>query len=341
MIMSEAKTLPRVSVVMAIRNEAAYIAESLGAVLRQDYPTELLEIIVADGQSSDDTRRVIKDLQTQHPNILLVDNPGRIVAKGLNAAISLASGDIIVRVDGHTIIDPDYVRKCVELLQSTEADNVGGRMTGVGENDFARAVVLATSHPFGVGGARFHYSTQAEWVDTVYLGAWRRDLFNHIGLFDEELVRNQDDELNYRLRSLGGRVLLSPDIKSRYAVRSKPKALFSQYFQYGYWKVRVMQKHPRQMRLSHFMPPLFVLSLSSLIVLSPFSRRARRALWLLIGTYAGAVALATRTLSQQADCPVDGLQYVPAVFPILHVSYGSGFLWGLVRFLGAAGQDEG
>lgn len=330
---TDSSLLPPVSVLMAVRNESGYIAKSLGAVLAQEYPRQLLEIIVADGMSSDGTREIIRDLQANHPNIILIDNPGRIVAKGLNAAISIARGAIIVRVDGHTTIDPDYVHKCVELLMSTEADNVGGRMIGVGENDFARAVVLATSHPFGVGGARFHYSAKTEWVDTVYLGAWRRGLFDRIGLFDEELVRNQDDEFNYRLRNAGGRVLLSPEVKSEYVVRSKPRTLASQYFQYGYWKVRVMQKHPRQMRLSHFVPPLFVLALSGLAVLSPFSRTARRLLALLIGTYAGVVSLATQDLSQNSASKANGLQYVPVVFPLLHLSYGSGFVWGLVRSL--------
>lgn len=318
---------------MAVRNEAGYIASSLGAVLAQDYPAGLLEVIVADGMSSDNTREQIRILQVEHPNIVLIDNPGRIVAKGLNAAISVASGEIVVRVDGHTTIDPNYVRRCVELLEATGADNVGGRMVGVGENDFARAVVLATSHPFGVGGARFHYSEKAELVDTVYLGAWRRDLFPRMGLFDEELVRNQDDELNYRLRDLGGRVLLSPEIKSEYVVRSRPRALISQYFQYGYWKVRVMQKHPRQMRVSHFVPSLFALALGGLAATSPFSRTARRALPLLMGAYVGLTGVATLSLSRRPGCGGGGVRYVPVVFPMLHLSYGLGFLWGLVRFI--------
>lgn len=331
MIGLESDALPRVSVLMPVRNEGAYLAQSLGGVLAQDYPSERLEVLVADGMSTDGTRDVIRSYQTTYPNLRLLDNPGLIVSTGLNAAIAVAQGDVIVRVDGHTVIAPDYVRQCVEELRTTEADNVGGRMVGIGEGSFARAVTLATSHAFGVGGARFHYSDEREWVDTVYMGAWRRDVFDRIGLFDEELVRNQDDELNCRLRDLGGRVLLSPKIKSRYAVRSGPRALFSQYFQYGFWKVRVMQKHPGQMRLSHFVPPGFVLVLSSLAGLSLVFRVARKPLALLLLAYSVALSLASLDLSRRGDHA--GLRYVPVVFPLLHLGYGAGFLWGLLRFV--------
>jgi succinoglycan biosynthesis protein ExoA len=315
---------------MPIRNEGDFIRESVGAVLAQDYPPELLQVLVADGMSSDDTRDIIRSYQTMHPNLELIDNPGLIVSTGLNAAIRASRGDVIVRVDGHTVIEPDYVRRCVEELQTSGADNVGGKMVGVGQGSFARAVTLATSCPFGVGGARFHYSQEREWVDTVYMGAWKRSLFERVGLFDEELVRNQDDELNYRLRAQGGRVLISPRIKSHYVVRSKPRALFSQYFQYGFWKVRVMQKHPGQMRLSHFVPPSFVLALGALAGLSLGFRAARKALSLLLLAYSLAVGVASLGLTRKASN--ESLRYVPVVFPLLHLSYGAGFLWGLMRF---------
>ena len=180
---------------------------------------------------------------------------------GLNLALAAAEGEIIVRVDGHTNIEADYVRWCVEALERTGATNVGGRMDAVGRGRFGEAVAAATSSPFGVGGARFHYSNTEEWADTVYMGAWPRWVFEEIGLFDEELVRDQDDEFNYRLREHGGRILLSPKIKSVYSNRSNPLALWKQYFQYGFWKVRVLQKHPKQMRPRQFAPPLFALCL--------------------------------------------------------------------------------
>jgi len=188
----------------------------------------------------------------------MLDNPKKIVPTGMNIVLQQAKGEIIIRVDGHTIIAPDYVRQCVDALHRTDADNVGGKMRAQGESIFGQCVSIATSSPFGVGGARFHYSDKEEWVDTVYMGAWKREIFENVGLFDEELVRNQDDEFNYRLRSQGWKILLSPKIKSQYFCRSSPQSLWKQYFQYGFWKVRVLQKHPFQMRPRQFVPAIFV-----------------------------------------------------------------------------------
>ena len=189
----------------------------------------------------------LQTFQQQHDNLILLDNPGQIVPTGINAALKIARGSIIIRIDGHTAIAPDYIAQCVRALEQSKADNVGGRMDAVGSNAFARAVALATSSPFGIGGSRFHYSQKEEWVDSVYMGAWRRDAFEKYGLFDEELVRNQDDEFNYRMRKQGGKILLNPKIKSNYTVRCSAVKLFRQYYQYGFWKVRVFQKHPSQM----------------------------------------------------------------------------------------------
>ncbi len=192
------ETCPYVSVILPVRNEQASIHSCLSAVLEQDYPSTRMEVIVADGMSTDGTRDIVRSLQSTYANLCCIDNPGRIVATGLNAAIRLSKGHIVVRVDGHSIIEPDYVRSCVAELDRSGADNVGGRMCASGGSRFGRVVAVATSTAFGVGGARFHYSNQEEWVDTVYMGAWRREVFARVGLFDEELVRDQDDEFNYR-----------------------------------------------------------------------------------------------------------------------------------------------
>jgi len=326
-----ADAFPLVTVVMPILNEDAFLERSLGSVLAQDVPADRLEIIVADGMSDDGTREALDRLAERHPNLIVIDNPGRIVATGLNAAIRRARGEFVVRVDGHTEIDPDYVRRCVEALERTGADNAGGRMRAEGGGAFGEAVALATSSPFGVGGARFHYSEREEWVDTVYLGAWRREVFDRIGLFDEELVRDQDDELNYRLRGAGGRVLLTPAVKSRYTVRARPSRLWRQYYEYGLWKVRVLQKHPRQMQPRQFVPPAFAAALVALAVGAPFSPWARRGLAALAGTYAAANVAAAVGASRRrpARTPL-----VSMAFGILHLSYGFGFLTGLVRFAG-------
>lgn len=331
-------TLPRVSVIMPIRNEASFIERSLGAVLAQDYPADRLEVLVADGISTDNTREIVADLARRHPavTVVVVDNPGRIVPTGMNACLGRASGEVIVRVDGHTIVASDYVQRCVGALERTGADCAGGRMDAVSEGAFGRAVALATSSPFGVGGARFHYSATEEWVDTAYMGAWRREIFERVGGFDEEMVRNQDDELSYRIRAGGGRVLLDPTIRSRYYPRGTLRTLWRQYFQYGYWKVRVLQKHALQMRARQFAPPALVLALATLAVLAPFAESARLALGALVGVYLVSNLAASAWTARRADA--GAAPWLPVVFATLHLSYGAGFLAGLARFLGRWGD---
>jgi succinoglycan biosynthesis protein ExoA len=319
---------PFVTVIMPIRNEARNISNTLGKVLAQDYPSASMEMLVVDGMSDDGSREIIRGLQQKHSNLYLLDNPAKIVPTAMNIALRQAKGEIIIRVDGHTVIAPGYVRQCVEALQHTGADNVGGRMNAVGKNPFGKAVALATSTPFGIGGGRFHYSEEEEWVDTVYMGAWPRRVFDRIGLFDEELIRDQDDEFNYRLRAAGGKILLSPQIKSVYAVRGSPGKLWRQYFQYGYWKVRVLQKHPLQMSIRQFVPPAFVLALliSAGLTLTPY-----RIFSLMIPL----LYLAANLFASSVTASKRGWKYVwtlPFVFFLLHISYGLGFLVGLVKF---------
>ena len=321
----------RVSIVMPVRNEGSAIGDSLGAVLAQDYPPGDVEILVADGRSDDGTREYVQALMVRHPNLRLVDNPGRIVPTGLNQAIRIASGTCIVRVDGHTVIDPDYVSRCVEALKRSGGENVGGPMRARGIGWFGRAVAAATSVSFGVGGARFHYSRREEWVDTVYMGAWPRRVFEAYGGFDEEMVRNQDDEFNYRILDGGGRILLSPAIRSVYTVRGSPRALWRQYFQYGFWKVRVMQKHPRQMRWRHFAPGAFVTVLAAL----PGAALVWPAAWgvwgVVAGIYLAAACAASLWTAKRSGW--DLMPVLPIVFVILHLAYGTGFLVGLLRFI--------
>lgn len=323
---------PLVTVIMPIRNEAAFIPRSLGAVLAQDYPADRLEVVIADGMSSDGTRAAIARLAEAHPDVrvTVVDNPGQIVPTGFNRALAKARGDVIVRVDGHTIVAPNYVTECVEALLRSGADNVGGRMVPVSEGLFGRATALATASRFGVGGARFHYSDREELVDTVYMGAWPRSVFQRIGLFDEEQVRNQDDEFNYRLRARGGKVLLSPRIQSRYYNRSTPRSLWRQYFQYGYWKVRVMQKHPGQMSPRHFVPAALVASLAIGLLLAPFSAIWGLAFGIIALSYVSATLVASLVVGFRE--PLLEALLLPATFLTLHVSYGLGFLVGVVRF---------
>ncbi len=322
---------PFVSVIMPVRNEGDFIQRSLGAVLAQDYPHDRLEVLVADGRSNDDTRAWVQaGAASGDFPVTLVDNPGLFVPHGFNRALSKAQGSIIVRVDGHTLIAPDYVTRCVETLERTDADNVGGRMNAIGRGAFGEAVALATSSPFGVGGARFHYSTREEWVDTVYMGAWRRETFERIGCFDEELVRNQDDEFNYRLRAQGGKILLNPQIRSEYYNRSTFRSLLRQYYQYGLYKVRVMQKHPQQMRPRQLVPLALVLFMIAGGLLA-LVWAAFRPFWAAgLAAYGAAVLAASMVVSARAGWR--HFLLLPVVFVSLHLSYGLGFLRGLSRF---------
>ncbi len=323
---------PFVSILLPIRNESAYIESGLNAVLNQDYLGEM-EVLISDGMSTDNTRQILAQIISQHPevDIRVLDNPGQIVPTGINIALEQAKGEIIIRVDGHTIVAPDYVRQCVIALQKSGADNVGGCMNAIGSNPFGKAVALATSTPFGIGNGHFHYSDKEEWVDTVYMGAWPRCVFNKIELFDEELVRDQDDEFNYRLRSAGGKILLCPKIKSEYTVRDSPSSLWRQYFQYGYWKVRVLQKHPRQMSFRQFIPPIFVLGwLVSSAAGFLFPPQGYYLLATVGSTYVVSNLAASVWAAARRDWRAAFL--LPSVFAILHVGYGTGFLVGMFKF---------
>jgi succinoglycan biosynthesis protein ExoA len=334
---------PRSSVLIPVRNEEKYIGPCLDSIFHQEGLMDNFEVIVSDGMSTDGTREIIHNYQASYPNLSLISNPKKIASVGLNLALKRASGEIILRVDGHTTIASDYISQCVEALGRTRADNVGGKMNAIGSNTFGKATALATSTPFGVGGARFHYSDREEWVDTVYLGAWPRRVFDEIGLFDEELVRDQDDEFNSRLREAGGRVLLSPRIKSEYRVRSSPQALWRQYFQYGFWKVRVLQKHPRQMRPRQFLPPLFVALLLCAMFFPVLPIHLYSLSFIPLGSILACYLLANLTASFILALKKDlrSLPLLPIAFAILHFSYGLGFLIGLVRFIHRWGDKRG
>ena len=327
--------LPLVSVIMPVRNEAAYIERSLGAVLDQDYPADRMEILVVDGLSDDGTREWVLARAAADARIRLLDNPARIVPPGLNLGIRQARGEIVVRVDGHCEIAPDYVRQCVEHLlagfEGAPVEAVGGPIETVGETAESQAIALAMSSWFGVGGSAFRtVQDRAMLVETVAFPAYRRRTLQQLGPFDEELVRNQDDEYNYRLLKSGGRILLTPDIRSRYYSRSSLRSLWRQYYQYGFWKVRVMQKHPRQMRARQFVPPAFVAGLIGSAGLGLLFRPVWWLLGLVLALYAVANAAASLSVGR-----AHGLDHTPrllVIHPILHLSYGLGFLAGLLRF---------
>lgn len=323
--------MKKVSVIMPVRDEEPFIRTSLEAVFAQDYPAGRIEVIVADGMSTDGTRNIIRALQAAHPKLFLIDNPGRIVPTGLNAALARAKGDIIIRVDGHCKVAPDYVRRCVDHLERDHVDAVGGPIVTVGETPAARVIAAATSSFFGVGGSAFRTtSDMTGFSDTVPFPAYTRDIIERAGPYDEELVRNQDDEYNYRLRKLGAKVLLASDVRSVYFSRSSLKTLWRQYFQYGYWKVRVMQKHPRQMSPRHFVPAAFLAVLGVALLAAPFVRFGDYLLVAVAGSYVAATVLATFLAGR--GVPPALLPLLPGAFATIHLAYGLGFLVGLVKF---------
>ena len=323
---------PFVSVIMPVRNEAAFIERSLGAVVDQDYPLERFDILVVDGMSDDGTREKVKRLRTvsPHPVIRLLDNPGRTAPHALNVGLASATGEVIVRVDGHCEIAGDYLTRSVEALQAHEAGCVGGPIETIGEDAISETIAVAMSSRFGVGASPFRVgSDRARDVDSVAFPAWPRAVMEAAGPFDEELVRNQDDEYNYRLRKLGYRIHLVPEIRCLYYSRGSLKSLWRQYFQYGFWKVRVLQKHPRQMKLRQFVPPALVAYLLATAALAVWIPAGALALAAGAGLYLVAVAVATAGTARRAR---RFAVLLPVIFACLHLSYGAGFLAGLARF---------
>jgi succinoglycan biosynthesis protein ExoA len=324
---------PLVTVIMPVHNEADFITRSLGAVLAQDYPHDRMEVLIADGMSTDATRAIIAETAAQHPDIAvrILDNPGQIVPTGMNIALREARGEVIVRVDGHCEIVPDYVSRCVAHLQTDGVDGVGGPIQTVGTTQLSKTIAIAMSTGFGVGGSAFRtVHDKPMLADTIAFPAYTRAAIDAAGPYDEALVRNQDDEYNYRLRKLGFRLLLSPDIRSRYFSRSSLRSLWRQYFQYGVYKVRVMQKHPAQMRPRQFVPPAFVAAALGGGLLAPFSRVVRRVWLSVLALYGMANLAASWHVASRGGW--EHFRRLPVVFAVLHFSYGLGFLIGLVRF---------
>jgi succinoglycan biosynthesis protein ExoA len=321
---------PLASVVIPCRNEKDHIVGCVRSMLSQESPEGEFEVIVADGLSNDGTRELLSELAETNIRLRVIDNPGRIVSTGLNAAIAAAKGRVIIRVDAHTQYGSDYIRQCVAVLNETGADNVGGPWVSVGEGYVGRAIAAVFQSPFGSGAARGHDAGYEGYVDTVYLGCWRREVFDRIGGFDEELVRNQDDELNLRLTRAGGKIWQSKRIRSWYCPRTSLRDLFQQYLQYGYWKVRVIQKHRLPASWRHLVPPAFVLTLVTLMSASAISSVAFRAAAVLGGVYALCTLAASTLTAIKVEAKL--LPALPMVYACFHVGYGFGFLRGVWDF---------
>jgi glycosyltransferase involved in cell wall biosynthesis len=317
---------PLVSVVIPIRQEEKHIAAGIEAVLGQEFSGSC-EVLVVDGRSTDRTKEIVREIAARDSRVKLLDNPGLIVPTAMNVGIRAARGDIIVRVDGHCRIPRDYLASVLQAFGESGAECVGGAMVAEGEGYWGEVIARVTSSAFGMGGLRFHGHGPPRYMDTVYLGAYPRQVLVDAGLYDEGFVRNQDDELNYRIRALGGKVYFTSRIWAAYTCRSTLGKLASQYFQYGWWKVRLYFKHPQMLRIRHLLPSAFLLALALPLPASLWL--GWKALLLPVGLVALHAAFGL------VSCIVEGVrarQVFGAVlaFLVLHLSYGVGFFGALV-----------
>ena len=326
------ETLPLVSVVMPVRDEAGFIARNLEAVLAQDWPHDRLEILVADGMSEDGTRDIVRQFAATNGNgiVQLVDNPGRIMPTGTNAAIRRSRGDVILLLGGHASLPRDYIRTCVGQLMKTDADCVGGAMISVGDGATGETIAAAMSSPYGIGNSGFRTGAgdEARPADTVPFGTYRRRVFERIGLFNPNMVRHQDYEFNWRLRESGGTILLLPGLKATYHVRPSLKALWRQYWQYGIWKGRLVRNHPASLRARHMAPSFLSLGLVLGAIAALLHPLGRIAFLFLLGVYLGFVALGTIALERKLG--FSRALRAPLVLMALHLSYGTGVWLGLL-----------
>lgn len=323
-------SLPPVTLVMPMRNEEDFIGECLESLLRQDYPN-ICEIIVADGKSTDATAEIAAKWGGP---VRVVDNPGVTRAAALNVGLAAARGEILCCVDAHTGYADDYVRRCVEVLIDSGADNVGGRMRPVGTTPFGRAVAAVMQSPFGIGPGRFHYAEERMDVETVYLGCWWRRTLEELGGWDATGIHSaaEDDELNYRIRQGGGRIVLDPSIRSVYTPRQTPRRLWRQYQSYGLAKTSTLAKHRTLPYWRPLVPVAFV-STVALGAVAPIRWPLKVAVPAVHLAFCAVVGM---KLARDED--VDFARTVVAI-EICHWSYGLGFLGGVARLASGRGFD--
>jgi succinoglycan biosynthesis protein ExoA len=321
----------KVTVISPCRNEAAHIDQFLQSVAEQDCPDIDLEIIIADGMSDDGTGAILARWSSNHPQVRVIRNPRQIVSTGLNLAIAAASGEIIIRMDIHTSYARDYIRRCVEALRATGAQCVGGPWVAEGTTPCQRAISAAFQSRFGSGGAASRRREYNGPVDTVYLGAWWKADLERVGGFDEDLVRNQDDELCLRIRRGGGIVWQSTAIRSVYTPRASLSALARQFHQYGYWKALVMKKHRIPASPRHVAPFCFIAALALLLLLAPWVPTAGLLLAATAGIYI-IVALSCAFAARYCLARPPVMLTAAALFS-MHFGYGTGFGRGLVDFI--------
>lgn len=325
---------PFVSVIIPARNEAGFIGRALGSILAGDYPAARMEVIVADGMSTDATRQQIAGHAARDGRVRMIDNPERITPAGLNRAIDAARGEIIARIDAHAAVASDYLSRCVDYLESTGADNVGGAMRTLPQSSgpFSRAIVAALTHRFGVGNSYFRITSaetlEARWVDTVFGGCWRREVFERVGKFNPRLKRSQDMEFSLRLKAAGGKTLLAPEIRTDYYARSDLRSFWRHNFRNGEWAVLpFLYSDVIPVSVRHLAPLLFVTAVIA------GAAALRWTAWPLATVAIPYVVLNLAASAHAAwrDRRLALLALMPVVFASLHCGYGLGSLAGIAR----------
>ena len=316
----------RVSIVIPMRNEARHVGRCLDSIMRQDYPADWLEVKVVDGRSEDGSAAIVRSYAGRMPDVELLDNPARVTPAALNIGIRRSGGDMVIILGSHSFIEPDFVSRNVAALAASGADCAGGRIETVSESSMGKVISQAMSSTFGVGNSRFRTSMRPGFVDTVAFGAYRREVFDRIGLFDEDLIRNQDDEFNYRLIRNGGRIYLDPSIRSSYYSRLTLRGLWRQYFQYGWWKTVILRKHGRLPAARNLAPAaalaVFILSLT-LALAEP------SLVWVAAGILTAYLIMSLAVTLRLAGRRGPSMLLLPFAFATLHLSYAAGFLCGL------------
>lgn len=312
--------LPAVAVVMPVLNERRHLRAAVEAILAQDYAGEM-EIVLALGPSTDGTGEVAAELAAADGRIRTVSNPTGATPRGLNAAIAATRAPIVVRVDGHSMLPPHYVRTAVEALQSTGADNVGGLMAAEGVTPFEQAVARAMRSWFGIGGARFHLGGEAGPVETVYLGVFRREMLERVGGFDTALRRAQDWELNYRIRQAGGTVWFTPEMQVTYRPRADLRELSKQFFRTGQWRREVTRRHRDTVSARYLAAPAAVLGVVGGTALALTGHRIG-----LVGPLGYLAAVVAGSAATGQGLPPTARVALPAVYTTMHMSWGLGFL---------------
>lgn len=326
--------MPFISVILPVRNEERFITACVASIFEQDYPQEQMEVIFVDGCSEDRTVELLHEMQKAHPQIVVLHNPNRTVPYAMNIGIEKSRGEVIVRLDAHAEYPPDYIRLSVETLLTRECDNAGGVFETRGRGFMGEAIAEMLKTPLGVGNATYRLTQEDGYVDTVPFGCFRRELFERIGGFDERMTRNQDNELNFRIRKNGGKIYLNHNIRVLYYCRETMRGIMKMGYMNGKWNVITMTLVPGSMGVRHFVPLAFVLSTIVLLLLTLATRSLLFGGLLALewGAYLLLDVFYAYTIAKEK-----GWRFLPVeivLYPAFHFAYGFGSLCGIAALPG-------